>query len=69
MHWPGPFVIPQGLDESGAPDALVCPITQCLMTEPALLTSSGRTYERSAIARWIREHGTDPLDSNTRLAL
>lgn len=69
MHWPEPLRVPPELNDTGAPDALVCPITQCLMTEPVLVTSSGRTYEREAIERWIREHHTDPLDSNQRLEL
>ena len=67
MHWPGPIVLPPDFDDAGAPDPLLCPITQCLMTEPALVVSSGRTYERAAIVRWISEHGTDPLDRETSL--
>ena len=62
VHWPGPIVLPGDFDDADAPDALVCPITQCLMTEPALVVSSGRTYERAAIVRWIQQHGVDPLD-------
>ena len=62
VHWPGPIVLPRDFDDADAPDALVCPITQCLMTEPALVVSSGRTYERAAIVRWIHQHGVDPLD-------
>ena len=67
VHWPGPIVLPPDFDDAGAPDPLLCPITQCLMTEPALVVSSGRTYERAAIVRWISEHGTDPLDRETSL--
>ena len=67
VHWPGPIVLPPDFDDAGAPDPLLCPITQCLMTEPALVVSSGRTYERAAIVRWISEHGTDPLDRDTSL--
>ena len=62
VHWPGPIVLPGDFDDTDAPDALVCPITQCVMTEPALVVSSGRTYERAAIVRWIHQHGVDPLD-------
>ena len=69
VHWPNPIILPDGLDDTGAPDALVCPITQELMREPALVTTSGRTYERSAIDRWIREHGTDPLQRSNSLRL
>ena len=67
VHWPGLIVSPPDFDDAGAPDPLLCPITQCLMTEPALVVSSGRTYERAAIVRWISEHGTDPLDRETSL--
>ena len=68
VHWPGPIVLPRDFDDADAPDALVCPITQCLMTEPALVVSSGRTYERAAIVRWIHQHGVDPV-SYTHLTL
>ena len=69
-RWPAPLIIPPAIAaDANAPDALVCPITQCLMTEPALVTSSGRTYDRGAISRWIAEHGTDPLDRAHRLTL
>ena len=67
VHWPGPIVLPGDFDDADAPDALVCPITQCLMTEPALVVSSGRTYERAAIVRWIQQHGVDPLDRGNAL--
>ena len=69
VHWPNPIILPDGLDDTGAPDALVCPITQELMREPCLVTTSGRTYERDAINRWIREHGTDPLQRSNSLRL
>ena len=69
VHWPNPIILPDCLDDTGAPDALVCPITQELMREPCLVTTSGRTYERDAINRWIREHGTDPLQRSNSLRL
>ena len=61
------MILPDGLDDADAPDALVCPITQELMTEPALVVTSGRTYQRGALLRWVREHGTDPLQRNASL--
>ena len=67
-RWPAPVLLPDDLDDTNAPDALVCPITQELMTEPALVTTNGRTYQREAITRWVREHGTDPLQRSERLS-
>ena len=46
----------------------MCPITQELMRQPAFVTASGLTYERTAIETWVRDHGTDPVDrSSVRL--
>ena len=67
-RWPAPVLLPDEFDDTGAPDALVCPITQELMTEPVLVTTNGRTYQREAITRWVREHGTDPLQRSERLS-
>jgi hypothetical protein len=39
---------------SFAPEHLICPITYELMTDP-VVTSTGHTYERSAIERYIRD--------------
>ena len=68
IHWPEELEIPAGFDDSEAPDALLCPITQELMRCPALLTVTGRTYELSAIKRWIGEHGTCPMDRTQRIS-
>ena len=37
-----------------------CPITMMPMTEPAIATSSGITYERSAVESWMRRHNREP---------
>ena len=66
-HWPAALPLSPTFDDSGAPDALVCPITQQLMREPALVITTGRTYERGALMQWIDEHGTDPLDRERHL--
>ena len=42
------------------PDELLCPITLVEMTDP-VVDPEGNTFERSAIERWVREHGTSPL--------
>lgn len=49
-------------DDANAPMAYKCPITQCVMRDPVLLSESGHTFERAAITKWLRrslhEHGT-----------
>ena len=42
------------------PDELVCAISQQLMVDP-VTTGAGRTYEREAIAIWLRTKKMDPL--------
>jgi hypothetical protein len=39
---------------------LICPITYQIFHDP-VVTGDGHTYERTAIVRWICEHGTSPL--------
>ena len=41
-------------------DELICPITLRTFHDP-VIAGDGHTYERSAIVRWINEHGTSPL--------
>jgi hypothetical protein len=41
------------------PDEFRCPITCELMAEP-VICADGHTYEREAIERWFRSHGTSP---------
>ena len=43
------------------PGHLMCPITHEMFRDPVVLVESGHTYEREAIERCLREHGTDPL--------
>lgn len=38
---------------------MICPITMDIMRDP-VIASDGHTYERSAITRWIQEHGKSP---------
>ena len=47
------------------PDEYTCPISCALMVDP-VFTASGHTYERDAIATWLRTKQTDPI-SNARL--
>ena len=45
---------------------LLCAITQELMVDP-VLAEDGRTYERSAIVKWLATKSTSPLDPSCRL--
>ena len=50
------------IDEpSGPPEELVCPLTHELMVDPVMLLSSGQTYERAPLERWLATHDTDPM--------
>eukprot|EP01043_Picozoa_sp_COSAG02_P036717 COSAG02_NODE_2708_length_8189_cov_3.908282_6_plen_753_part_00 len=42
------------------PDEFCCPITSECMRDPVIVTATGMTYEREAIAEWFSEHNTDP---------
>jgi hypothetical protein len=46
--------------ELAPPDEFVCAISQQLMVDP-VTTGAGQTYEREAIATWLRTKQTDPL--------
>lgn len=37
---------------------LICPITHALMKDPVMLVESGRTYDRTAIERWLESNNT-----------
>ena len=43
---------------------LICPITYQVFRDP-VVAGDGHVYERSAIVRWIEEHGTSPLTRQT----
>ena len=46
--------------DGGIPPALICPITQSLMSDP-VCTIDGLTYEREAITEWLGKNDTSPL--------
>ena len=58
-HWPGPVAFPEWLDDETAPRHFRCPITLCVMREPAT-TPAGITYERAALMRWLDHQRTEP---------
>ena len=45
---------------ANAPDAFICPITRSIMEDPVII-SDGRTYERTAIEKWLNKSKTSPL--------
>lgn len=57
--WPPPIAVPEELDGSDVPEYFLCPITGCLMRQPAM-TPDGVTYEFDAIAEWLLNKQTDP---------
>jgi hypothetical protein len=61
---PAPPVAPAPVTPTGASvqvnAQLECPITQMRMTDP-VMTADGHTYERTAIAAWLRNHNTSPI--------
>ncbi|MEW5299957.1 MAG: hypothetical protein WDW36_002925 [Sanguina aurantia] len=61
IHWPPPLEIPPWLEEvQDVPEAFRCPITLGIMREPTQ-ASSGVTYERTAIFKWLDHHRVDPV--------
>ena len=63
-----PLPIPEGLFEDAEgnvlddsiPAQFKCPISHSLMTQPTLVTSTGQSFERENITRWVQEHHNDP---------
>ena len=47
-------------DDDSVIQSFICPITQNIMKNP-VITSSGITYEKEAIEKWLDEHNTDPI--------
>ena len=51
------------------PASLRCPISHEIMREPTLVTTTGQTYERAMISRWVKEHHSDPSAPSESLQL
>ncbi|KAL1523116.1 hypothetical protein AB1Y20_018073 [Prymnesium parvum] len=51
---------PSTKESAAPPSEYLCPITQELMVDP-VSTCDGHTYERAAIAQWLKRHMTSPL--------
>jgi U-box domain len=43
-------------DKKPIPKSFICPITQEIMLDPVIVTSSGKTYERNAIEQWLKNN-------------
>ena len=46
--------------EEEPPDDFICPITQEMMSDPAM-AADGHSYERQQIERWLTTKSTSPL--------
>lgn len=57
--WPPPIGVPESMDSQETPEYFLCPITGCLMRQPAM-TPDGVTYDYDAIAEWLQNKQTDP---------
>merc|ERR1719324_1498336 len=57
--WPPPIGVPESMDSQETPEYFLCPITGCLMRQPAM-TPDGVTYDYDAIAEWLSNKQTDP---------
>ncbi|KAF6248449.1 hypothetical protein COO60DRAFT_1707039 [Scenedesmus sp. NREL 46B-D3] len=72
--WPAPLSISEevdGMPNSDVPRGFLCPITQAIMRQPALLlhdaTVTPSTYDKEAISQWLSEHSTDPKAPGSKL--
>lgn len=60
--WPAPLAVPDEVDDlptADVPRGFICPITQSIMRQPALLlhdaTVTPSTYDKEAITHWLSE--------------
>jgi len=65
--WPPPIGVPEDMDSKQTPEYFLCPITGCLMRQPAM-TPDGVTYDYDAIVEWLNNKSTDP-STNQPLAV
>lgn len=49
------------IDDERIPIGFICPITQDVMIDPAILVETGQTYERREIENWLEKHDTCPV--------
>jgi len=56
---PPPIAVPENLDDGDIPEYFLCPITGCIMRQPAM-TPEGVTYDYDALVEWLTSKQTDP---------
>jgi len=59
-------ILSQFGDLEEAPEYLVCPLSMEVFVDP-VVTPNGKIYERQFIENWLKDHDTDPVDSNITL--
>jgi|TARA_B100001142_G_scaffold189588_1_gene188756 hypothetical protein len=62
-HWPPPLVLHDDLDPADAPPHMRCALSGVIMTAPAIVASTGLTYQRDAVEKFVAERGCDPSDA------
>eukprot|EP00775_Hariotina_reticulata_P005681 gene5681-5919_t len=74
--WPAPLAIPEAIDDlsnADVPRGFICPITQSIMRQPALLLHDGTvtpsTYDKEAIQQWLASHRCRGQKVNVPLAV
>ena len=60
IEWPEPLKIPENLNADEISKYFICPITNCIMTQPAI-TPYGITYEYGALMKWLETKQIDPV--------
>ncbi|GBF95047.1 hypothetical protein Rsub_07548 [Raphidocelis subcapitata] len=56
---PAPSAAAESQGGAEVPQSFLCPLSQRVMTDP-VVTPGGMTYDRGALADWIKRKGTDP---------
>ncbi len=51
------------VDINSVEKLLECPLTLEVMKDPYTLVETGRTFEKSAIDEWLKNHNTDPISN------
>jgi len=57
--WPPPIAVPDSIDDGDIPEYFVCPISGCIMRQPAM-TPEGVTYDYDHLVEWLQSKQTDP---------
>ena len=62
INWPKPLKIPEELESNNISSQFLCPISQCIMSLPAI-TPYGITYDYESICNWLKSKDTDPTNN------